>query len=137
MRMTSKTVTFARPFVLKGPDGPQPAGTYTVETEEEELPTLLHDGFRRTGTWLTLPAQAATAGSSELVGIDPADLEAALARDARARWSVAAETMVDDLLTGEVVKQAVHSAGLTMAEFKEQLRGLAGRLARRRDARGE
>ena len=42
MRTTTKMVTFARPFVLKGTDGPQPAGTYTVETEEEELPTLLH-----------------------------------------------------------------------------------------------
>ena len=137
MRTTTKVVTFARPFVLKGTDGPQPAGTYTVETEEEELPTLLHDGFRRTGTWLTLPAQAAAASSSQLVSIDPVELEAALARDSRARWSVAAETMVDDLLTGEVVKQAIHSAGLTLAEYKEQLRGLAGRLARRRDARGE
>jgi hypothetical protein len=137
MRITSGTVTFARPFALKGTDGLQPAGTYTVETEEEELPTLLHEGYRRTGTWLTLPAQAAAAGSSQLVSIDPAELEAALARDARARWSVAAEGMVDDLLTGDVVKQAVHSAGLTVGEFKEQLRGLAGRLARRRDARRE
>jgi hypothetical protein len=83
MRTTTRVVTFVRSFVLKGTDGPHPAGTYAVETEEEELPTLLHEGFRRTGTWLTLPAHAATAGSSQLVSIDPVELDAALARDAR------------------------------------------------------
>jgi hypothetical protein len=134
MRTTSRTVTFTRPFSVKGMEEVQPAGTYSVETDEEELPTLLHDGYRRTGTWLFLPSHDAAAGSSQLVSVDPAELEAALARDARARWSVAAEDMVDDLLAGEVMKQAVRSAGLTLGEFKEQLRGIAGRLARRSDA---
>ena len=34
-RTRRETVTFARPFSLRGIDGVQPAGTYTVETEEE------------------------------------------------------------------------------------------------------
>jgi hypothetical protein len=59
----------------------QPAGTYTVETEEELLPTLLHSAYKRTTTWLTLPSHAARAGSTRLVSIDPAEFEAALARD--------------------------------------------------------
>ena len=81
MRTSSKSVTFVRPFTLKGLDEVQPAGTYTVETEEELLPTLQHSAYRRTATWLTLPSHAARAGSTQLVSIDPAELEAALARD--------------------------------------------------------
>jgi hypothetical protein len=137
MRTTSRAVTFTRPFAMMGTDGMQPAGTYTVETDEEPLPSLLHEGYRRTGTWLILPAHAARAGSSQLVSIDPAELEAALSRDAPTRWSAAAENMIDDLLAGETMKQAVRSAGLTLGEFKEQLRHLSGRLAQWRGTRGE
>ena len=35
VRTTTKSVTFRRPFSLKGADVFQPAGTYVVETEEE------------------------------------------------------------------------------------------------------
>jgi hypothetical protein len=82
MRTSSKSITFARPFTLTGLDEVQPAGTYTIETEEELLPTLLHSAYRRTTTWLTLPSHAARAGSTQLVSVDPVELEAALARDA-------------------------------------------------------
>jgi hypothetical protein len=81
MRTSSKRITFARPFTLKGLDEVQAAGTYTVETDEELLPTLLHSAYRRTTTWLTLPSHAARAESTQLVSIDPMELEAALARD--------------------------------------------------------
>ena len=37
VRTTSKTVTFRYPFNLTGTDEVQPAGTYTVETDEELL----------------------------------------------------------------------------------------------------
>jgi len=37
VRTTSKTVTFRHPFNLTGTDEVQPAGTYTVETDEELL----------------------------------------------------------------------------------------------------
>jgi len=137
MRTNSKNVTFTRPFALMGMDGVQPAGTYTVETDEELLPTLLQSAFRRTATWLTLPSHAARTGSTQLISIDPIELEAALARDAPGGWSLAAEASVDDLLAGSVMKQVVHSAGLTLSEFKEQLRGLATRLGRMRHARND
>ena len=35
MRTRRETVTFARPFRLRGVDEAQPAGAYTVETDEE------------------------------------------------------------------------------------------------------
>jgi hypothetical protein len=50
MRTTSRTVTFIHPFNLSGMDKEQPAGTYTVETDEELLQTLsfpLTRGFQR------------------------------------------------------------------------------------------
>jgi hypothetical protein len=37
MRTTSRTVTFIHPFNLSGMDKEQPAGTYTVETDEERF----------------------------------------------------------------------------------------------------
>jgi hypothetical protein len=38
-RMTSKMVTFQRPFMLDGFSEAHAPGTYTVETEEEQLDT--------------------------------------------------------------------------------------------------
>ena len=85
-RTTTKTVKFARPFALSGLDGPQPAGTYTIETDEELIPTLSFTAYRRAATWLRLPArregEAPSAGLSEVAAIDPVELDAALARDA-------------------------------------------------------
>jgi hypothetical protein len=40
VRTTRKNVTFRRPFSIRGADGAQPPGTYTVETDEEQLPGL-------------------------------------------------------------------------------------------------
>jgi hypothetical protein len=137
MRTSNKTIVFTRPFTLTGVDEVQPAGTYTVETDEELLPTLLHAAYRRTTTWLSLPSHAASGGSTQLISIDPNELEAALARDAPGGWSLAAEANIDDLLAGSVMKQAVNSAGLTPSRFKEQLRDLATRLGRMRHARGD
>jgi hypothetical protein len=85
-RTISKTVTFARPFALSGLDGVRPAGTYAVETDEELIPSLSLTAYRRTATWLRLPGRRAGAelstGFSEVVAIDPVELDAALARDA-------------------------------------------------------
>jgi len=132
MRTNSRTVTFTRPFTLAGLEEAQPAGSYTVETEEELLPTVLHTAYRRTTTWLTLPSYGGNAGSSQIISIDPVELETALARDAAGGWSPSAEANIDRMLAGSVMKQAVHSAGLSSSQFKEQLRGLAARLGRMR-----
>lgn len=137
MRTSRKPVTFTQPFTMPGIDGTLPAGTYSVETDEELLMTLLHPASRRLATWLVVPSRALGAGFTQFANIDPADLEAALIKDALGGWSVAAEANVDELLAGHVMKQAVHSAGLTLPEFKDQLRDLASRLGRTRDARSD
>jgi hypothetical protein len=57
-RISSKQVTFRRPFLLIGFDSNQPAGTYQVNTEEEliEAPTfearLHHHANHPTLNWL-------------------------------------------------------------------------------------
>jgi len=89
MRTRSETVTFRRPFVLTGLDGVHPAGRYAVETDEELLPTMSSTSYRRLVTWFRLPAiqpDGWTApGRTQVAAIDPIELQAALARDARLR----------------------------------------------------
>src|SRR6267378_401528 len=55
VRTTSKTVTFTHPFNLSGMDKAQPAGTYTVETDEELLQTLSLPAYRRISTLVRDP----------------------------------------------------------------------------------
>jgi hypothetical protein len=85
LRTRSETVTFCRPFVLAGLDGAQPAGRYTVETDEELLPTVSHTAYRRLATWFRLPAitadERSVGGRTQVASVDPIELEAALARD--------------------------------------------------------
>jgi hypothetical protein len=85
-RTITKTVTFGRPFVLGGLEGVQPSGTYAVETDEELIPTLSFTAYRRTATWLRLPGRGEgaepSAGFSEVVAVDPVELDGALASDA-------------------------------------------------------
>ena len=57
VRTTSKTVTFMHPFNLSGMDEVQPAGTYTVETDEELLQTSSLPAYRRISTLMRLPAR--------------------------------------------------------------------------------
>ena len=86
-RTRTMTVRFAEPFTLTGLEREQPAGTYTVETDEELIPSVSFAAYRRTATWLRLPGEregaGPSAGHSEVVAIDPVELDAALARDAR------------------------------------------------------
>jgi hypothetical protein len=117
-------------------DEAQPAGSYTVETDEEQLPILLHTGYRRTTTWLTLPSHAVRTGPTQIISIDPGELEAALALDAPG-WTLSAEANIDEMLAGSVMKHAVRSAGLSLSQFKEQLRDLSARLGRMQRERNE
>lgn len=76
-RMTTKTVTFQRPFVLSGFPELLPAGTYTIDTEEEQLDNLLVVGWRRVSTALRVRID----GAVECRTIDPDALHEALMRD--------------------------------------------------------
>ena len=80
-RVTTKTVIFAHPFVMDGIDGEQPPGVYTVETEEELLEFLSFPVYRRVSSVM---ACRAAGGITRFVTIEPAALNAALARDATA-----------------------------------------------------
>jgi hypothetical protein len=81
-RTTKKTVTFRRPFNLSGFDGEQPAGSYSVETDEELLEDLSFPAYRRMATMMQLETGAGAAGGIRQVAvIDPTELEAALAVD--------------------------------------------------------
>jgi hypothetical protein len=82
MRTTSKTVTFMHPFNLSGKDEVQPAGTYTVETDEELLQASSIPAYRRIATLLRLER---TTGRLliQIVETNPVELAAALARDAQ------------------------------------------------------
>ncbi len=85
-RTTSRTVTFAHPFVVDGLDEPHPAGSYTVETAEELLQGLSFPAWRRLSTTIRLPGRPGTLVLREMATIDPEALDAALARDAAANF---------------------------------------------------
>lgn len=81
MRMTKESVTFDYPFSFAGLDGVQPAGTYKVVTEEEELPNLSFVAWRRVATLMYLPAVGTASAKEQVITIDPKDLSTAVARD--------------------------------------------------------
>jgi hypothetical protein len=81
LRTTRTFITFARPFWLDRSGELQPAGTYAVQTDEEQIEGLSFLAYRRVATTITIPLKAAPKGSFEIVSIDPADLDAALRRD--------------------------------------------------------
>jgi hypothetical protein len=83
-RTSSKTVTFARPFVLKGVDRTLAAGDYRVVTDEELIQELSFPVYRRVSTMIFIPAGVS---SVEMVSIDPLDLQAAQDRDTAMRES--------------------------------------------------
>ena len=80
-RTTETTVTFRRPFTLAAIDGTQPAGTYRLVLEEEQIPGLSFVAFRRVTTLLHLPADPLPGATRQVVTILPDDLAAALAAD--------------------------------------------------------
>jgi hypothetical protein len=81
LRTTRKTVTFARPFYLRGIDGIQPAGSYAVDTDEELMEGLSFAVWRRVATVMFLPAYPSSLVQGQIATIDPLELQAAQARD--------------------------------------------------------
>lgn len=81
LRTRRETVAFAQPFTVDGIDGTQPAGAYTVETDEEAIEGLSFLAWRRVATVIVLPVPHGGAGSFQAVPVDPRAIEAAMARD--------------------------------------------------------
>jgi len=80
MRTTTKTVTFHRPFYLKGVDCLLPPANYRVITDEELIEGLSFPAYRRISTAIFVPASSGSA--VEMAAIDPGDLQAAQGQDA-------------------------------------------------------
>lgn len=83
IRTSNKTVSFARPFLLKGVDRVLPAGDYRVTTDEELIQELSFPVYHRVATMIFVPAESRHASSVEMVSIDPRDLQEAQDRDAK------------------------------------------------------
>jgi hypothetical protein len=80
IRTIRRTITFLRPFYLKGVDRLLPPRDYDVVTDEELIEGLSFSAYHRISTLMLVPAQSGSA--VEMVMIEPLDLEAALERDA-------------------------------------------------------
>jgi hypothetical protein len=79
MRATTKTVTFHRPFYLKGVDRLLPPADYRVVTDEELIDGLSFAAYRRVSTAIFVPAEFGSA--VEMISIDPFDLQVAQDQD--------------------------------------------------------
>jgi hypothetical protein len=88
VRTTSKTVTFMHPFNLSGTDEVQPAGTYTVETDEELLQTSSLPAYRRISTLMRLPARTTGTMMTQIIEVNPVELAAVLARNETAAAAI-------------------------------------------------
>ncbi|MBX2831353.1 MAG: hypothetical protein KTR23_09265 [Rhodospirillales bacterium] len=80
-RTTQKTVTFEHPFHLKGFSDLFPAGSYVVDTTEEQIESLSFNAYRRVATDLHLKAKLNGMLVDRILSITPIDLDFALARD--------------------------------------------------------
>lgn len=80
MRTTTKTVTFRRPFGLRGVDRLLPPADYRVVTDEELIEGVSFPAYHRVSTVIFVPAQSGSA--VEMVTIDPLDLQTAQDQDA-------------------------------------------------------
>jgi hypothetical protein len=129
-RTTTKTVTFLHPFVLSGIDELQPAGSYIVETDEELIQTLSFPAYRSTGTWIRLPSQGRSATFAQAVKLTPAELGAALARDALLPPTVAAQPSGERLPADRVKPRLVRRAASTMDALNQGFRCVTAHLAR-------
>lgn len=82
IRTSEKTVTFKFPFTLRELGEAQPAGVYSVETDEERLEGTSFPAYRRVATRIRLHESPDHPGVVQIPRIDPKELEAALQRDA-------------------------------------------------------
>jgi hypothetical protein len=80
VRTIRRTISFLRPFYLKGVDRVLPPRDYDVVTDEELIEGLSFSAYHRVSTAIFVPAPSGSA--IEMVTIDPLDLEAALEQDA-------------------------------------------------------
>ena len=81
IRTTSKTVVFHHPFILSGLDEAQPAGTYQIETDDQQMEDVSFLAFRRVSTFIHLHPSREQPGIRQTMTVDPSELERVLALD--------------------------------------------------------
>jgi hypothetical protein len=109
IRTTSSTVRFSRPFMLTGIGGEQPAGSYTVETDEELLQDVSVPAYRRISTLIRLPPRPDSTELARIVDLDPAELAAIVASDAKAASAAsiyAAQASIDPQQKRDAARQS-------------------------------
>jgi len=79
-RTKRRTLTFKRPFTLKGVERQLPPGDYELVTDEELIEEPSFPVYRRVASWIMAPAQSA-ATATEMIPIDPADVAVVHERD--------------------------------------------------------
>lgn len=82
MLARAKRVTFRRTFALRGLEGLQPSGTYSVETHTEHAGLFSFLNTKQTSTWIRICRRSGIGGVLQLMRICPHDLRAALTQDA-------------------------------------------------------
>ena len=80
-RTTWTLVTFRRPFTLSSLDGLQPAGTYRLEIDDEQIEGLSFSAFRRIAMMLHFPADPVAGATRQVVQVDSQELAQALLAD--------------------------------------------------------
>lgn len=83
--MSSRTIRtivhFSKAFRLASLEGPQPPGDYRVDHDEALIEGASRLAWRRTASFIHLPAVGARRSTSEMAPINPAELDAALHED--------------------------------------------------------
>ena len=87
-RTIRRTITFLKPFCLKGVDQWLSPRDYDVVTDEELIEGLSFSAYHRVSTAIFVPAPSGSA--IEMVTIDPLDLQAAQDQDAMPNESATA-----------------------------------------------
>lgn len=81
-RTTQTIVVFKHAFSLNGVEGELPAGSYLIESEEEQIATLSIAAYRRVATTIALPSIGTPSLKRQVATIAPDDLAAAQEGDA-------------------------------------------------------
>jgi hypothetical protein len=84
IRSRRETITFRRPFRIRGIDRLLPPGAYEVITDEEMIEGLSFASFRRVATMIMVPAGTPRSSAMEMVSIGSVDLSDAQRIDASA-----------------------------------------------------
>jgi hypothetical protein len=80
-RTTRTVVCFSSTFELPDVDGPQPAGSYRLDHDEESIESVSRLAWRRVASFIYLPGIGQVGATQQMAPINPGDLHAALEKD--------------------------------------------------------